>query len=853
MHRDDFKSGSAVQRAESVETQRAVRPAPGKVTHTGKLDPPREPAVQRKASASSMAGTAQARAPRSAATESWLDAAHRGATALPASAQPAVQARGDGAAEEPAAVHQAAAAGVSGTGSTLPYFDRIQQAFGAGNDLSQVRAHVGGDAAAASASMGAEAYASGDQVAFRSQPDLHTAAHEAAHVVQQRAGVQLAGGVGQAGDAYEQHADAVAAAVVAGRSAEPLLGGSAGASAQGAVQRRVGSNVQFFGSREHKSLGDNATGGAEYDLGGHDAAIDTSAYNRAFRLTHGDIVMLSGDYFSPRDTRVNADGQQEPDPDSLFLLGRIPSMNPGQNVGTWDEVVYAIKKAIPSDPRFQQQCTPEYPDGHPWSRVTFSDAVVAAVDARYLRRAASNDEHFVAPTGTDQGPTAGDGKSAGGSYRALHEAAILIAYDQGTHASAGAREAAAQHFLTDHFAAGHLRTPRTSIRAHWSAIYPLFWDNIRNKIALDVATWINDNDRVGYVASVDMIYTDVQAQVAEKTASIPPMGFDDLVSLVAHDFDNENGLWVCNDIGISWKLFGDGNLDEDHEHNRTREMTELAVRLGMDDIRAAAQMGANKGPTPMGPAQVLESVRSQTAGPAAPHATRYGAEQVLPRLDEARADENGVQNWQQPNIDALWDAKVHSGAEDTETFGAIITESMKGGELQHELAGMAEKFPEEQTVKGVFTVHPRRGFTEGFLAPLSGNAKAGLLRIINFSPASGQAFHNEDDAVMREINGEDGKGGMTAAQLAGLTLEQKADRVRALIGGFWSWVGEDEGETVIRLFEATGAGQRRVLYQMVEGHAWEGDFRHGVFTIDDDLYDSLTNSQLSRLRALIGN
>ncbi|MCX5954659.1 MAG: DUF4157 domain-containing protein [Cyanobacteria bacterium] len=38
----------------------------------------------------------------------------------------------------------------------------------------------------------------------------HTAAHEVAHVIQQRAGVALAGGVGQAGDAYRQHGKAVA-------------------------------------------------------------------------------------------------------------------------------------------------------------------------------------------------------------------------------------------------------------------------------------------------------------------------------------------------------------------------------------------------------------------------------------------------------------------------------------------------------------------------------------------------------------------------------------------------------------------------------------------------------------------
>ncbi len=87
--------------------------------------------------------------------------------------------------------------------------------------------------------MGAAAYAQGDRIAFKSQPDLHTAAHEAAHVVQQRRGVQLQNGVGEAGDPYERAADAVADRVVAGESAEALLDGvSDGRSSATAVQRK---------------------------------------------------------------------------------------------------------------------------------------------------------------------------------------------------------------------------------------------------------------------------------------------------------------------------------------------------------------------------------------------------------------------------------------------------------------------------------------------------------------------------------------------------------------------------------------------------------------------------------------
>jgi len=73
-------------------------------------------------------------------------------------------------------------------------------------------------------------YTVGDRVAFREQPDVHLAAHEAAHVVQQRAGLKLDRDVGTPGDRHERAADEVADAVVAGRSAEQLLDASAAVS-----------------------------------------------------------------------------------------------------------------------------------------------------------------------------------------------------------------------------------------------------------------------------------------------------------------------------------------------------------------------------------------------------------------------------------------------------------------------------------------------------------------------------------------------------------------------------------------------------------------------------------------------
>jgi len=119
------------------------------------------------------------------------------------------------------AIHDAAARGVATTTAALPFADQIQQSFGPEHDVSKIQAHVGSEAPRA---MGAEAFASGNHVVFGQQPDLHTAAHEAAHVVQQARGVSLYGGVGEAGDVHERQADAVADRVVAGQSATELLG-----------------------------------------------------------------------------------------------------------------------------------------------------------------------------------------------------------------------------------------------------------------------------------------------------------------------------------------------------------------------------------------------------------------------------------------------------------------------------------------------------------------------------------------------------------------------------------------------------------------------------------------------------
>ncbi|MBV9833730.1 MAG: DUF4157 domain-containing protein [Alphaproteobacteria bacterium] len=79
------------------------------------------------------------------------------------------------------------AKGAQSKATPLPHRDAMEASFGR-HDLSSIQAHSDVQSVAASRAVGAGAYSQGNKIAFAGSPDLHTAAHEAAHVVQQRGG-----------------------------------------------------------------------------------------------------------------------------------------------------------------------------------------------------------------------------------------------------------------------------------------------------------------------------------------------------------------------------------------------------------------------------------------------------------------------------------------------------------------------------------------------------------------------------------------------------------------------------------------------------------------------------------------
>lgn len=713
------------------------------------------------------------------------------------------------------------------------------QAFGA--DLGGVNIAHDGKAEA----MGAQAYAQGDSIHLAAGKGDPASAegrallgHEMAHVVQQRDGrvaaPQAKDGPVVADHGLEAEADVAGAAVAKGEPVPDSAKSRGGTASGGGQAKAEGAPIQMFGTPEHKTAGDEGSKGLTTDYTwGAAPAKDGEKAPAAVVLTHGDLTTLSGDFFDPRDT----DERGKPIPDSLFKLAGRPSSDPGKQVGTQDELLYALKEHNTGDPRFAA--------GGTWARYQFSEAVKEAVTSRYLRLAAKNDEHFQNPKGPGSGgPGSGNRKSGGGSYRELHEDAILRAHkaksDGAPVTDAMAHEAAAQHFLTDAFAAGHSRTPRASIRSHWQAKYPLFFSNLKKTIAHETAIWLNANhtNLATMIGGVQDITGNILAKVEEATASMPPFGFDDVVSLVVHDTDNERGLWVKNDLGDTWLTYGDGSYGK----GETAQHTQQAVALGCQDITNAYALEVSDSDS-----AILAEVRARTPAPAAPSSTKYGPEQAVPVLDPAKAADNGTQNWQAGSFEELWKKPVRSD-DASETFEAVITAGMKpGGELYEQLHGMSEKFPESQAVGyGIAgTLQPRRGFLEGFFNPMAADPYMGLRRIIHYDPSRGQSFNNTDDAVMEDFERMDDK----KESLAGLTMEQRISRTRVLLGGN---VGDDEAQRIVQMFQTCGGrAEARTLYEGVEGHAWGGDWIEGWTVDDDDLWNGLSKAQLATVKAIL--
>lgn len=578
---------------------------------------------------------------------------------------------------------------------------QLERSYGA--DLGEVTVHEDDLAD----QLGVRAVAHGTELHFargvfdpETADGQHVIAHEAAHVVQQGAVASSATPQQLHGDSsLEREAEVAAHAALAGQPAT--------------LSRGVGSAMQGFDNWEHKLLGDAAMGMGEMPCA-----------PGALPLTYGDYVSLSGDYFTTR--------PDSPPEDNLLVLAAIPSPKPGRTPGTQDEVIAALFVEQGSD-----FVDARFLPGGIWN-FPISDEVKTRANERMNRLAVTNREHFSMP---EHGRTTyGVGESAGGSYRAMHETALWQAYcaarsepsKRGSSLqSAIIQDACGAHFLTDAFSTGHMRTPRADLRSYWTGIYPRFRDALVYTLGTAIAERLHWNATVSNVIGLviapkllRMIREPIWvasgvlgSTIRDTIDSKVPAGFSfgDLLSKLLHDADNNNGLWVENDMGNRWHATGDDHLIADPKSHRSDkdtshlELIGRAMKSGQAEIDMA--FGLGMGTEQLEIAQLGARVRGQLPAPFLAGTDKYSAEQLMPYPSP---NMNGTQDWQAEDLERLLPKFVRSDVELT-YFKAISDAAQPGGSIYDQLGSAAT---DTTVLESVAALDPERAVAQAVLDPL---------------------------------------------------------------------------------------------------------------------------------------
>jgi hypothetical protein len=476
-------------------------------------------------------------------------------------------------------------------------------------------------------------------------------------------------------------------------------------------------------AQEHRAIGDAASGGATVNFGGESAA-------ERLELRFGDVVALSADYFFPDSSAVLGHDAVDPPTEilasgGLFHLAAVPG-DRGTKLGSRDEIICALRvmaaDQMKVDPRFEPGG--EYADFDFTPSASETD-VEKRVRDRFLALGASNDDHFVAP-GPRGSATRGDRAaarfgSAPSAYGRLHRSALdqacRLGRDGGDLSRAMAFEAAAQHYLTDAFAAGHLRTPVAAIREVWQLRYPSFWDGLRRKVASDTASALKELAVPLRLLPSRYLYDRTLSAVQARTVGYPRVNLGDLLAKVFHDWDNGHGL-ALEGGGL---IFGDGCL----EQGVTKELALAAARAGIDDVEVAFQLGASGRDLSGEP--LYAAVRASTGATA----EGFVAEAKLPR---ASAD-NPALNWQAADVEALWETPI-AGSAGT-TVGEAVNRALEAGEeltnrlecLGHGIAGALD-VPRLPGLREWLGRKACEAYHRGFMDSLTSDPKACILDVV---------------------------------------------------------------------------------------------------------------------------
>ena len=451
---------------------------------------------------------------------------------------------------------------------------------------------------------------------------------------------------------------------------------------------------------EHRAIGDSAFGGALVNLGG-DAA------GQELWLGYGDLMALSGDFFKP---------------EKLFSLARVRG-HKASRLGTRDEIVCALKVMTVDegfvDPRFE-------PGGmfadFRFSALAASSDVERHVRDRYLHLAATNDDHFVSPGGVTHERISRPFGSAVLAYRHHHQLALEEAWRlgraHGELSQAMALEAAAQHFLTDAFTAGHLRTPVAQIRTFWRSRYPSFWENLKGLVASSTASALKELSWALRPLPARFLHDSTLSALELRTSRYPDLSFGDFLARLFHDWDNGHGLAVEGG-GV---IYGDGHVDQ----GDTRALALAAVRAGIEDVEAAFDLGLSARSYLSGES-LYRAVRSATGAPE----SCFSAEMKVPRPSAT----NPAQNWRAPDIGSLWMAPI-VGAGGTTVGEALVEMLEPDGQFIRQLGCLGQGHVEPHGLLAVPILGNwlgRKGcqaYHRGFVDPLAEHPRGAIFAAV---------------------------------------------------------------------------------------------------------------------------
>ncbi|MEJ7597346.1 MAG: hypothetical protein WKG01_05505 [Kofleriaceae bacterium] len=365
-----------------------------------------------------------------------------------------------------------------------------------------------------------------------------------------------------------------------------------------------------FGAREHRdmgNLGSNKAGGDRVKPGmdrenlGKDqqwVQLDVD-----YKLQFGEVVALAGDHFS-----------------SIEQM-RVFARNKNGGSHSRLEIEYARKWQLEKDVEWHEK-DPKYIEAK------------AAQEKRYFVLAGGNEgkykgnaNHFTNPKAGDTSkPTAAKaldadvqyeefvknqgtrprevGSNATAAYRMNHVSALIDAAMAGKQGAsideAMATDAFACHYLSDSFAAGHIRTPRIAAKEYWDAKVPMFSYNLVGYMAESIARFMRANKEDFEQAKnldADKLPENVLWKGARDTVrgifkQSANLTFGDVIALAIHDWDNKKGV-KAHVNGKQETLKGDGSAEA---YSPTETLVNAAIEASVNEVRMAHKLGVAKEP-----------------------------------------------------------------------------------------------------------------------------------------------------------------------------------------------------------------------------------------------------------------